>query len=1535
MAEGRTVVRRTTAAIAAAAVLAVGWRAGAPPGRLPAETTAASLDSAARYVVGLVDRRADAALLARDHGLRLERGLSALGAVVLEDRSGSAAAALARLRADPRVRSASLELELGLAAGCCEAEDQGPGLEAWLEAARARQAALGGALRARTAGAPGVIVAVLDTGCDAAHPDLAGALVPGLSLLPGEPWGEDKNGHGTAMASLVVGRGVVAGVAPGVQVLPVRLAGASGRAALSDVAAGIVAAVERGASVVLLSLGARRPAPLLEDAVRWAEERGVLVVAAAGNASAGVDLFPAASQTVLSVGSLEDDGRLAFATALAPTTDVLAPGVGAAIALPGGRRGGATGSSVAAARVAAAAALVRSLAPELPPERVRDLLRRSARPLEALRDAPDAARALRAGALDASAAAGMLLAPGARLRLADARLLPPCARPGERVLGLVRVENHGLEPSSPTELELELGGARARAAVPALAPLGEALVRVELLAPGPGRARFALASSPAGVEVELPSATRPWRDLGLVEARGVAGPDGELELRGVVEGRGANQGGLLRAFAAGTLVGAVAVPALSPGERSEATFALDPTLASPEGYLPVRLELAPGDDDPGDDVAGLDLLAPDAVARGAQTQYQQDDQLNLIADAPHRLEPGRPYLPLLVFMPEKGDLNPGTWVELSRVRITSRATPTSQPGVPDLVVYDDQRGGATVAPPGLVITDEEGRPVLQGGAPDPRLFQHGRLSEPGRYAILRLPRAAFGLAAAPTAAEDRFLEVSFEWRHRRQLLFTTNTRTGTRRWVLRVTFGSDPRPRFAGEDGYYDAHCHTIAEWYQDDTFDPLAPKRNFCGPLPMLAEVAHAVGLTDAVDAVRGRVITTDHNAALNPGDVLRERPQLGPSSPASSRGLSEWDRYRELFGVTAAEEVTLESWGNTSVGSVTVPTPGESHLLSYRAEHVLGPWHGVSALAPLQGQTFPRVRIEDVVQRLTRTNRQENRRAAAFPAHPFGGDWSADDFRTAFEQDPARRTDGSVHQEQTGFLVKGLQFWNSDGKRHKLEPSLIDWDDLNPWADPVWQRGRADWDDKLHDGLGRWHREFLEPLLSYELKARPGVRFPRKVFALAGNDAHGDFNFQSSRKATILRQQSSFEVSYRAFGRCLTYALTGLQPAGAPPEERAFEAFLDGNAVLTDGPLLRFSLDTEDRFDGQRLQWHDARRAHEDADGRIGGGGDFDGRGTALVPRGSPHLRLGYRWACTAELGGDVERIEVYRTSPGDPNPVGQKPSGDPLLLARGSLVPGAPQQDHEEALDPAEEGLITAPSVLALGATTHADPATMGPDERRCYTNPVWCVPFSADVAVVQSQVDAQGVGWIPPGGLRVRLDFDMSLLPLPYALEVKGLDAAGDSTDRSLAPLDVLAPVGWSDLNGVKDARYELSNAVAIPLDGPRWPAPDQVTFVVYARDPLLDAFGNELHRIAVTFSTAGVGAPRPAWPVPGGGGTTTTPGTTAPGATPGAAPPAGGGGGGGSCALQPGERGSGGGSLAVLLLLAMMSRACCSPRRRRS
>ena len=144
-----------------------------------------------------------------------------------------------------------------------------------------------------TRGASFVTVAVIDTGVDATHPDLQGALLPGATFLsapdpsctPGS--NVDDNGHGTHVAGLIGASGNnaqgIAGVAFGVKILPIKALDCTGAGQLSDVSSSIMWAADHGARIINISLGASSSQQTLQDAIRYALAHNVLVAAAAGN----------------------------------------------------------------------------------------------------------------------------------------------------------------------------------------------------------------------------------------------------------------------------------------------------------------------------------------------------------------------------------------------------------------------------------------------------------------------------------------------------------------------------------------------------------------------------------------------------------------------------------------------------------------------------------------------------------------------------------------------------------------------------------------------------------------------------------------------------------------------------------------------------------------------------------------------------------------------------------------------------------------------------------------------------------------------------------------------------------------------------------------------------------------------------------------------------------------------------------------------------------------------------------------------------
>lgn len=235
-------------------------------------------------------------------------------------------------------------------------------------------------LRAETAWSQGLatgqVVAVLDTGVDARHPDLAGVVAPGRDLVDESgTGGTDPHGHGTHVAGVIAAQATNgvggAGLARGARILPIRVLDAQGRGYDAEVAEGVVWAVDHGATVVNLSLGGPSPSSLLTTAVRYALDRGVVVVAAAGNAGdqGNPVLYPAATAGVLAVGAVDRaDGHPSWSSS-GTHLDVAAPGVGVLSTVPGGYATW-SGTSMAAPFASAAAALLRATDPRRTPTEV-------------------------------------------------------------------------------------------------------------------------------------------------------------------------------------------------------------------------------------------------------------------------------------------------------------------------------------------------------------------------------------------------------------------------------------------------------------------------------------------------------------------------------------------------------------------------------------------------------------------------------------------------------------------------------------------------------------------------------------------------------------------------------------------------------------------------------------------------------------------------------------------------------------------------------------------------------------------------------------------------------------------------------------------------------------------------------------------------------------------------------------------------------------------------------------------------------------
>lgn len=248
----------------------------------------------------------------------------------------------------------------------------------------------------------GITVAVLDTGVEDDHPDLAGNVLEGKDMVGFGAQRGDRAWarHGTAMAGIIAGHGHgagngdgVMGIAPEAKILPVRViledgdpARAKARSSRGNaLAEGIRWAADHGADVINLSLGddskSAHPEAGEDEAVQYALKKGSVVVASAGNGGEKGDhiSYPAAYPGVIAATAVDKFGtRASFSTRRWYAT-VSAPGVNVVIADPDHKYYEGWGTSAAAAFVSGAVALVKSAHPGLTPAEIKKLLEDTAR----------------------------------------------------------------------------------------------------------------------------------------------------------------------------------------------------------------------------------------------------------------------------------------------------------------------------------------------------------------------------------------------------------------------------------------------------------------------------------------------------------------------------------------------------------------------------------------------------------------------------------------------------------------------------------------------------------------------------------------------------------------------------------------------------------------------------------------------------------------------------------------------------------------------------------------------------------------------------------------------------------------------------------------------------------------------------------------------------------------------------------------------------------------------------------------------------
>ena len=245
-------------------------------------------------------------------------------------------------------------------------------------------------LNARGLTGKGVTVCLVDSGIDALHPDFAHLhLVAWKDFVNLRPDPYDDNGHGTAMAGLIVANGSLHGVAPDVSLIVVKVINSAGFGSSAAVADGIRSCVDpfgdgtRGADVISVSLGSKAPLFVATDvslAAQWALGRGVFLVASAGNDGGMFDdgdvESPASASLAIAVGAVDVSGRIAPFSSIGSTVnrtdpnlkpEVAAPGVQLISTAPGAHYVTTSGTSGATAVATGIVALLLQAHPELRP----------------------------------------------------------------------------------------------------------------------------------------------------------------------------------------------------------------------------------------------------------------------------------------------------------------------------------------------------------------------------------------------------------------------------------------------------------------------------------------------------------------------------------------------------------------------------------------------------------------------------------------------------------------------------------------------------------------------------------------------------------------------------------------------------------------------------------------------------------------------------------------------------------------------------------------------------------------------------------------------------------------------------------------------------------------------------------------------------------------------------------------------------------------------------------------------------------------
>ena len=234
--------------------------------------------------------------------------------------------------------------------------------------------------------ASGVVVAVLDSGVNASHPDLSGNIIDGWNYVDNNDDVMDEDEHGTMVAGIIAAIANnsigIAGVASNVSIMPLKVLSSSGGSWI-DLDKAILRAAHSGARIIAMSLGGEysRPSMAIEAAINHAYQDGCLLVAAAGNDNNSESFYPAACENVIAVAAVDQTSIKAAFSNYGEYIDFCAPGVNILTTSKDGDYVYGSGTSFAAPFVTGVVALMVSRYPQLTNEEVISTLRAEAEDL--------------------------------------------------------------------------------------------------------------------------------------------------------------------------------------------------------------------------------------------------------------------------------------------------------------------------------------------------------------------------------------------------------------------------------------------------------------------------------------------------------------------------------------------------------------------------------------------------------------------------------------------------------------------------------------------------------------------------------------------------------------------------------------------------------------------------------------------------------------------------------------------------------------------------------------------------------------------------------------------------------------------------------------------------------------------------------------------------------------------------------------------------------------------------------------------------